>query len=327
MSEHEVLDERSSASEDVRIRETLASIPRDYGRKSKPGERPSRPRLGIGQRPSAQRRPQSRPLVADERSRPQASPSRRRIRWWALLGLLAAGAAVVLAVVPHGGGDSAAAERAEAGAINLRSGDLPGYAVPAQHDSVAGRQIGVHLQRCLGIGVGQRSGPNDASSPTFTRGSGLLTRQVVSDVTEISGPAGASDFALVRSGRVTACLKRGLNGVTVQTASGLPVRISGVRVNQVRAGAPGAKASFDLHVAMSAGALGQAVPVYLDLIGYAVGDDEVSLVTLALAHPFPARTAKRLSSLLVRRARQVGAAPQHRQVPGKRGAGSPKQPA
>lgn len=325
MSKRDLLDDPPASPEEERIRETLTSIRRDYGREAAPSERPSRPRFRIRQRASAHRQPQSRPLIADSHPRRRTPPAGPRTLRRTLLVLATAAAvvfAVALALAPHRGGDRAAEEQAEHRAMNLLPGDLPGYAAHAKQHSAAGRQIGARLQRCLGVAGGQRDGSNVVSSPTFTKGSSLLTRQVVSHLGDISGTGGASDFALVRSGRVTTCLKRQLNGVIIPTPSGPPVSISGIRVNQMRTAAPGAKASFGLHVAMSLGARERAVPVHLNLFGYAVGDDEVSLVTLALSHPFPAGLEQHLSSLLVRRVRHVDTVQEHRQATRNRGAAS-----
>jgi hypothetical protein len=306
MARDDVIDERGTSPEDERVQETLVSIRRDYGQEASeaPGATPPRPQRSAtwSDRSARLRR------VGDQRhpARPSPAPERPAGRWllWVLLGLVAAVAAVVVAVGLHGGGGGSSAARAAAGAINLRAGDLPGYTVQAPQNTATGHQIDARLQSCIGTGAGQHAGSIDVTSPTFASGSGLLARQVESDVTiQRSSRFVASDLALMRSGRVQACLRRALEGLSIPLSTGGAVaRIYDVNVTRLPIAARGADRSFGIRVTMSMGARGRHVRLYLDLIGDAVGRDELSLVTFAVTRPFPARTEQRLLSLLVSRA-------------------------
>jgi len=220
-------------------------------------------------------------------------------------GAVAVIAIVALAVIVQGGGTSA--ERQIAQAINLHASDLPGFSVAPPDHAGTGDQIDSRMQNCVGRGTGEHPGAVGMSSPQFTSGSGLQAEQVGSDATiERSTGVVASDLALARSllqsGQMQSCLSQAFDSVTIPTSSGLPVTISRVTAAALSEPVSGSDRSFGLRATIWMSALGRSVPVVLDIIGYAVGRDELTLDTLGIGQPFAPSIEHQLSALLVARA-------------------------
>lgn len=203
-----------------------------------------------------------------------------------------------------GGGSSA--PRAIARAINLHASDLPGFTAQPPDHSGTGSQIGSRMKGCLGAGwIAQHTGGDlvDVSSPQFASGSGLQAEQVSSDVTiKRSTSLVRRDLAVIQSGRIQGCLGQALDGITIPTQSGPTVTIDHVRAARLAAAGQGSDGSFGIRTTMSMSALGVNVPVTLDILGYAVGRDELSLVTFTIARPFSAQIERQLAAVLISRA-------------------------
>src|SRR5579864_4515511 len=251
--------------------------------------------------------PSSSPTVAPTFLPPEPAHSTRKRPnpvW-----MVAVGAAVlagVIVVLLLGGGAGSSPEQAIAAAINLRASDLPGFTAQAPDHSGTGSQIDSRMRACVGSGwIAQHSGSQlaDVSSPQFASGSGLQAEQVSSDVT-IKRSVGAvrSDLATIESGRIQGCLAPALDGVTIPTRSGLPVTIGNVQVTQFAPSSAGSDGSFGIRTTMLMNAAGVNVPVVLDILGYAVGKDELGLITFGIGHPFSTPSEQQLSSLLITRA-------------------------
>lgn len=104
------------------------------------------------------------------------------------------------------------------------------------------------------------------------------------------------------SGRIHRCFAQALDGVTVPTGAGQSVQISDVAVASLRPSADGGDAAFGLRISITMSAFGRSVPVILDVLGYAVGRDELTFNAFALEQPISADLDDRLGSILVSRA-------------------------
>jgi hypothetical protein len=220
--------------------------------------------------------------------------------------LLAAGAGLValvaLALVLTGviGGSASPAEIA--GQINLNVGDLLGFRAQPRSHSADGA-LDARAQGCQALQNKGHSSVAGVKSPMFTGGTGLQVTEIESDVSIEQSPAVvAHDFALVSSSELRACMTRVFEGVTLPTPSGNRVTISGVAVVPVQVSAQGSNQSFGLRMTMTMSANGINVPVVMDLFGFGVGHDELSLMLFTVAQPPFAPREQQLSSLLVSRA-------------------------
>jgi hypothetical protein len=214
--------------------------------------------------------------------------------------LAAAGVAVLVIAL----GGQSPSEQAIAKSISLQASDLPGFVARAVHGNAADSQINSRLRSCPGVrGIAQHSQAVKAQSPLFTNGAGLAAQEVQSETAiEPSRQVVARDMALVRTGPVKACFTQALNGVTFPTSNGIPITIGNVQATPLPITATGADSSFGLRISMSMSALGRDQPVTMDLLGFGVGHDELSLLTFVLDQPFPIPTEQQLSFLLISRA-------------------------
>lgn len=233
---------------------------------------------------------------------PVKAPACVPTRVWVLAGgVLVAAIAAIVVLVTGGGGSP---ELAIARAINLRAGDLPGFTAQAVTSNPADNEIASRARRCPGItDPGGHPGAVKASSPMFQTGSGATSLQLQSNVEiERSSSVVASDLKRVQSEPVQSCLQQVFDGLSIPASNGVPVTIGGVQVTPLPTSRAGASASFGLRVVMVLSALGRSLPFTMDLFGYSVGRDEVSLVTYAVEQPFPPQAEQRLGALLVTRA-------------------------
>ena len=222
-----------------------------------------------------------------------------------IVGVGIAVVAVVMVVLLVGSTGSSP-EHAIAEAINLHASDLPGFTVQAANHSSAGKQIDSRMRDCLGAGwIAHHSGGElaDVSSPQFTSGSGLQAEQVGSSVTiKTSVNAVSTDLAAINSGRIQHCFASALDGVTIPTRAGLILTIGNVEVTQLAVSSRGSDGSFGIRTTMTMSALGRSIPLVLDILGYAVGKDELGLFTFAVGQPFSSPAEQQLASLLITRA-------------------------
>jgi hypothetical protein len=216
------------------------------------------------------------------------------------LASLAVVCAVLVFLLPGGGGSS---ERAIAQAINLRASDVPGFAAQSHSQGTAtGSEINSRLKSCVGNWSSHHPGSLDVDSPLFKSGAGRATEEVQSSVTvQRSRGLVARDLAFIKGGRIQGCVGQAFKGIVIPTSSGVPVTITSAQVGTLTTAVAGSDGSFGMRVIMTLEALGRTVPVSLDLYGYAVGRDELSLMTLAIGRDFPAQSERQLSQLLVTR--------------------------
>lgn len=243
--------------------------------------------------------PTAVPVGPQPQRRPYASQR------WKGAGAIAVVAAIVALVLVLGAGSSSGA-RTVAQEINLRATDLPGFIVQESSNDAADKALDARMTDCVGSGwIAKQSKAElaDVSSPQFVSGTGLQTEVVSSDVTIArSAAAVRRDLALVNSGRIQGCFAQALDGITVPTAQGPAVTISSVQVTSLSVPVPRSDSGFGIRTTMVMAALGINVPVVLDILGYSVGRDELSLMALAIGHPSSAPAEQRLSSILVSRA-------------------------
>lgn len=231
-------------------------------------------------------------------SPPAQSVGRLTKKWIVLAAALIVAGVTAALVISHSSQSSA--ELAIARAINLKAGDVPGFTVEVSQPNAAGKELAARAQNCPGAqGLGQHKGEVNASSPQFQSGPWQIGSEVA---IERSSGTVASDFALLRSGQVHSCLKQVFDGLTIPASNGLVVKVSAVKVTSLAPPVTSASDRAGLRIAMTLSALGRAAPFTMDVLGFGVGRDEVSLTTFAVGQPFPAQTEQSLSALLVSRA-------------------------
>ena len=236
------------------------------------------------------------------------------------IGVGAAVAAALTVVLTSGGSPPApTAPVAMARAINVQQSDLAGFTVePNAHATISGGPQ-ERFNRCVGLGTALIADVRDSgdpaargvSSPQFTSGSGLQTEAVSSTVSiEASRTAVTGKLAQARSQlaghRVQDCLGQALDHVTYHYPSGASVALGDVHVYPVASPAGGTDGEVAIQVEMTMTAsTGVSVPIYMDIFGFGVGRDALSLLTIGVQEPFPFATELRLASLMVNRATRL----------------------
>jgi len=211
---------------------------------------------------------------------------------------------------------SPAAERI-ANAINLRLADLPqGFSIAAKQSVTVGGRPGARFNRCIGIGAelvayvktSAASADNApaVSSPDFVQASPAV--QEVTSSVAVEGSASlvenslASAKAAFADQRLSGCLAHALDGVTYTYSDGQKIAFSNVAVSRIPVVATSANASLGIRVATTISGPSQSTLMYIDILGFAVGRDAISLTAVSIAQPFPTITEQVLSMDLVNRA-------------------------
>jgi hypothetical protein len=190
-------------------------------------------------------------------------------------------------------------EKAIARAINLRASDVPGFS-PAHVVALRARA------KKICPGLTQFAGPRGAASarsPVFSSSPGQESADSRVAI-ERSRRVAMRGAALARTGRIRACLKRELEASSFKPGHGLPpVRYTRVRVKPLRLNAAGTDGGFGIRVRMVVYFGSRGEKDTSDIIGFAVGSDEIGLfASREGGGTFPRRTEWRLSSALVNRA-------------------------
>ena len=210
---------------------------------------------------------------------------------------------IVLAVAPLAVGAGSSSQLAIARAINLRATDLPGF-TSQPGGGGGGTPFGPQLNStCSGlVGAGHPGQRAYASSPEFMKTSGLRSQQVQSEVAiERSRRIVTHDLAVGRSKHTRVCIKSVLEALSF-TEQGTRFTLTNVSVTPLRVNIAGTNGSFGLRLHAAVSALSIKVPFTIDLIGAAVGRDEISLIAGGTDEKFPRNTEQQLSQLLVSRA-------------------------
>jgi len=199
---------------------------------------------------------------------------------------------------------SRASAKAVATAVNLRHSDVATLKQQSNPVTPSERRSTAALDACIG-----ETAPSkfyaDIDSPNFV--GPAPTQLTISSETEILPSAAlvASDLAAIRRPRALSCLKSELGKALVSSApKGSTFKLSVARLPVALPGTDGVAAvrvTAVFHVKQ--GKTSVTVPAYIDGVGFAYGQAEVSLnVTSTTAAP-SAALEKRLALLLLARAR------------------------
>lgn len=145
----------------------------------------------------------------------------------------------------------------------------------------------------------------EASSPRLKRGSELEVEEIASAVEVVSDPrAVAGEFAALRSSALRACGAR----VWTRYFSTKVIREAHwgrFTFSELPVSAPGASASFGIRIsgALSLPFSEVSVPIYVDVLGFAIGPAEIALTASSVTQPIPAATEQELVTLLLTRAK------------------------
>jgi hypothetical protein len=193
---------------------------------------------------------------------------------------------------------------AVATAISIRHADLPTDEQKSNPITRQERQQDASLTRCVG-GVPVSEALANTQSPNFASASG-------SSVTVNSGaeilPSAAlvdTDFAAITGNHGLPCLLQQLRSELVGTPpKGESVKSYASRRPAVVAGIARAFAyRFTVIVTQTKSTTTLILPIYVDVIGFAYGQVEVSLSVMAVGAKPPVALERRLAALLVSRAK------------------------
>lgn len=228
-------------------------------------------------------------------------PSRFRTTVLVTVGVVALGGAGE-SLAAAGGPPTKAAATAFADAVNLRTGDIPGFTTGSvSKQTAADKRTSTAISRCAG-GVDASRAVVDVSSPDFKRASGIVQQEITSD-TEVLPSAAlvAKDLRAVKSARGRGCLERAFQkGFATMKIAG--VKFGKVSVATKSIQATGASGSFALRFTIKATIHGVKIPYYSDFVGFSLGQAEVSLTALGFGVPVPSTDELGLFSVLLRRA-------------------------
>jgi hypothetical protein len=186
-----------------------------------------------------------------------------------------------------------------AGAINLATGDLPGY-TPSPHASTAdARREQARLFHCAGV-VPRGRASADRNSQDFQKagsGSGEPALSVVtSHVTVMPSAADARhDLTALSSAHGRACQAR------YGADSGPQIKILDVATIKLPAPTTG---GYGLRLSIHQRVGGRRMTLFADGFMFRRGPTEVTLGTVSTAHSFSSGEQRRLIGLLVTRAEQ-----------------------
>jgi hypothetical protein len=191
-------------------------------------------------------------------------------------------------------------------AVNLSAADVPEASVEARHRPT--ETVSEHREEraCeTRAGWGHPRTLAEASSPKLERGRELEIERMTSTVSVLRDErAVARQFALLASPALRKCaarvLTRNLDDKSIRDA-----RWGRVTVSKLPIDAPGATATVGIRivVALEIPFNEVSIPIYVDVLGFAIGRAEVALSAMSATQPVPAATERELVSLLLARAR------------------------
>ncbi len=213
-------------------------------------------------------------------------------------------------------------------AVNLRSGDLPGFRASPHRETARDRRDSARLAACAGAVSSSRT-VAASNSPDFTSGAGLQTEMVNSSVSVLPSAAlAARDLAVTKQPKAENCLKRYLNSLLASQSNG---RLTFGQLSLTQFSPAGATSSqtlgYRLTVTATVGGSTQVlrrgaapnrlvanlsvptatITLYLDLLDFLSGPVETTLDVMAIGHPFSPTVEQRLYGTLVARTRQATA--------------------
>ncbi|MGD1049508.1 MAG: hypothetical protein ABR947_00370 [Solirubrobacteraceae bacterium] len=231
--------------------------------------------------------------------------TRRRVALAAPLTIVALAAGAVAAYAAPGT-ITAAQAPAVAAAISIRHADLPKDEQKSNPITAEELQQDAALTRCVG-GVPVSDALANTQSPNFQSVSGSTV--VVNSGTEIlpSTALVATDFAAITGNHGLPCLLRQLRSELVGTPpKDETVKSFASRLSPVVAGVAQAFAyRFKVVITQTKSTTTLILPIYVDVIGFAYGQAEVSLSVMVVGAKPSTALDRRLAALLVARARQA----------------------
>jgi hypothetical protein len=224
----------------------------------------------------------------------------------------AAAAALTVAVATAVTGVALAAHRtiarpqakAVATAINLRHGDLPGYAQHPNPITKQEEQIDAQLSKCTGTSQ-DAAALAKVQSPSFDSPGAVTVSVGSTAMIATSASVVASDLKAVSGPKALDCIGNELRSQLKASLAGKATLISlhGSKIASVVSGSDGTFAyRFAFVLGVKQGKKTIDVPAYGDFIGFAWGQAEVSLSVETELTPPPAALERRLAALLVTRA-------------------------
>jgi hypothetical protein len=222
-------------------------------------------------------------------------------------GGLATAGALASAAFAAAATPSKAQAKAFARAVNLRTGDIPGFKTGSVSTTTpSDAKTGAEVASCAG-GVDPSRAIYDSDSPDFTQTSGIVHQDISSEV-EILPSDGlvAKDLAAVKSTKGKRCLEHYFSQELA--AEKIPgVSFGSISLETMKLPAAGASGSFALRFNIPAKISGTTIPYYFDFLGFTLGRAEVTLSALGFAAAVPDTDEQGLFSLLLRRAEAASA--------------------
>jgi hypothetical protein len=193
-------------------------------------------------------------------------------------------------------------------AVNLRAEDVPGFTASSKKEPGTADEARLErkLWRCVGATNAER-GLAESGSPSFKRESGIVQVGTSSNVSVARTSAAATrELTELRSRRTRGCLQAYLHLLFMGPAfHGAPV--DHVSLSLGIPPAFGTTGAFAWRIAVTFTVRSLRVPLYLDVLGFVYGPAQVTLFSSGFPVPFPAAGEEHLFSLLVARAKAVGA--------------------
>ena len=233
------------------------------------------------------------------RRRPRAL--RTAVAGLAAAGLVTAGAAAALAAAKTVSPSNA---KAVATAINLRHSDLPTLKVQGNPITQQDRESSAQLDACIGESAPDKSLADVQSSNFVGPSPDTVT---ISSEAQIQSSASvvATDLAAIRRPKALTCLKSGLVKSLATTApKGSSYTVAIARLPATLPGTTGVAAvrvTATFHIKQGSKTL--TVPAYVDDVGFAYGQAEISLNVISTLQPPSATLETKLAELLVARTR------------------------
>jgi len=193
--------------------------------------------------------------------------------------------------------------------LNLQASDLPGFTASREHkhETLVEKKLEHRLARCMG-GQASSNALAEASSETFEHHAQVLHLTVSSSVTIVATAAQAvAELKAIRGAHTRVCLTRFMRELLAKQAQG-GASAKLVSIGSGTPSAAGTSGTFAWRITGEFKLHEVKVPFYIELVGFAHGQDEVQLLSFGLPVPFPASAEQELFSLLVARANASGPA-------------------
>jgi len=193
---------------------------------------------------------------------------------------------------------------AYAHAVNLNASDIPGASVDAKRAHGATANERREYRACERF-IAPSHKLAESSSPKLKRGQELEMEQITSSVEVLSSErAVARQFVLLAMPSLRKCAARALT----RNLDDKPLREAHwghVKVSQLPVKAPGTSATIGIRIlaTLNLPFSEVSVPIYVDVLGFALGRAEVALTATSATQPVPGATEQELLALLLARAR------------------------